>query len=90
MEQTAIVFEIQRRSLAESSVLMTMPHSQATAATFNRWWLILSILVQLVLLTSPARAQSPVRILQEFDMFGTWADNCNAAPNPRNPFVIFQ
>jgi hypothetical protein len=66
-----------------------MSHSLAEALPFHRWWLALSILVQVVLSTSIACAESPARVLREFDLFGTWANNCNAAPGPRNPFTIF-
>jgi len=39
--------------------------------------------------TTFACAQSPTRPLKEFDLFGTWADDCGAAPSPANQYAIF-
>jgi hypothetical protein len=67
------------------------PLAAAVRASRHRSRLPLPILVQVVLLSiSPARAESPVKVLEEFGLYGTWADDCNAKPSPTNPYAVFQ
>jgi hypothetical protein len=70
-----------------------MPNSiaaMAPAAPLHQWWIALPIFIQVVLSMSPASAESPVKVLDEFGLYGTWADDCNADPSPTNPYAIFQ
>jgi hypothetical protein len=39
--------------------------------------------------TSSAYAQSPVRTVDEFGLFGTWADDCSAEASPTNQYAVF-
>jgi hypothetical protein len=66
-----------------------MPDSLAAAvqaASSHRSRRALSILV----LAVPTHAESPVKVLEEFGLYGTWADDCNAKPTPTNPYTVFQ
>jgi hypothetical protein len=49
----------------------------------------LIVVVQLVLLTSFANAQSSVAAVKEFGLFGTWALDCSQPPSPANAYVSF-
>ena len=43
----------------------------------------------LLLGASIACAQTPRSAIKEFDLFGTWARDCQAAPGPSNPYTTF-
>src|SRR5215470_10589997 len=47
------------------------------------------VLVQSSLWTTFACAQSPASTMKEFGLFGTWADDCGAAPSPANQYASF-
>jgi hypothetical protein len=49
----------------------------------------LIVLVQLVLLTSFANAQSSVAVVKEFGLFGIWALDCSRPASPANAYVGF-
>jgi hypothetical protein len=42
------------------------------------------------LLATSAHAQSVTGALQDFDLFGTWAIECNQIPSPTNEYSIFR
>jgi hypothetical protein len=52
-------------------------------------WLAFFDLVQSSLWTTFACAQSPASTIKEFGLFGTWANDCGAAPSPANQYAIF-
>ena len=49
----------------------------------------LVLVVQLILLTSLANAQSSISAVKEFGLFGTWALDCSQPPGPANAYVSF-
>jgi hypothetical protein len=52
--------------------------------------LALSMLFLTAASASSACAQAPATIIEEFGLFGSWADDCNAKPSATNPYAIFQ
>jgi hypothetical protein len=52
-------------------------------------WLFPAVLVQVLLATSLASAQSLTRTIKEFGLIGTWSDDCRANPGPSNQFASF-
>lgn len=65
-----------------------MDPSFATARRLSRW-LAFSVLAQAALQASPALADSAARTVDNFGLFGTWANDCSAAPSPNNQYVVF-
>jgi hypothetical protein len=47
------------------------------------------LLAQSLLWMPFASAQSPARIIRNFGLLGTWADNCRENAGPSNPYAIF-
>jgi hypothetical protein len=47
------------------------------------------LLTFLALCPALASAQSPIAIIKEFGLFGTWADDCSAAASSKNAYAIF-
>jgi hypothetical protein len=52
-------------------------------------WFVSAVLVQVLLATSLACAQSLTSTIREFSLIGTWSDNCRANPGPSNQFASF-
>jgi hypothetical protein len=52
-------------------------------------WFVSAVLVQVLLATSLACAQSLTSTIREFGLIGTWSDNCGANPGPSNQFASF-
>jgi hypothetical protein len=46
-------------------------------------------LVQFLLLTTFAGAQSAARVTQDFGLIGTWAVECDQSPSPKNEHAVF-
>jgi hypothetical protein len=46
-------------------------------------------LIQLLLLTTFANAQSAARVTQDFGLVGTWAVECDRSPSPKNEHAVF-
>jgi hypothetical protein len=63
--------------------------SDVAIPTHRHRWLAFFVLVQSSLWTTFACAQSPASTIKEFGLFGTWADDCGAAPSPTNQYAIF-
>ena len=61
----------------------------ASSASRGLTRLAAAICLQLLLSTTFASAQSPTSAIDEFGLFGTWADNCNANPGPSNQYASF-
>ena len=69
---------------------MCYPATEATASAARRSMRLASaILVQFLLATTFASAQSPASAVKEFGLFGTWADDCRANPGPANQYASF-
>jgi hypothetical protein len=49
----------------------------------------LIILIQFILLTTSAIAQSPTGAIKEFGLFGIWTDDCKADPSAANQNASF-
>jgi hypothetical protein len=63
-----------------------MPMLQAVALHTRN---TLLCLIQFLLLTTFANAQSAARVTQDFGLIGTWAVACDQSPSPKNEHAIF-
>jgi hypothetical protein len=68
---------------------MRRPHQPATSVADHPVWFVSAVLVQVLLATSLASAQSLTGTIKEFGLIGTWSDNCRANPAPSNQFASF-
>jgi hypothetical protein len=51
------------------------------------WRYVVAVLAALSVAPAAAKPSTMVRVLQEFDLFGTWASDCGAGPSVTNPRV---
>jgi len=59
------------------------------SATRRSMSLALATVVQFAFWVAVASAQSPASDIEEFGLFGTWADDCYANPGPSNQYASF-
>lgn len=52
-------------------------------------WLAIGVFAYAALQASLALADSAARTVDNFGLFGTWANDCSAAPSPANQYVVF-
>jgi hypothetical protein len=64
------------------------PAATTRSVRLRFWWLIF-VLAQSSHWITAASAQSFAGAVKEFGLYGTWAEDCGAAPGPTNPYAIF-
>jgi hypothetical protein len=61
----------------------------AKVVTCQLMCVVLVILIQVILSTGAAIAQSPTGAIKEFGLVGIWADDCKADPSAANQYASF-
>jgi hypothetical protein len=63
-------------------------HVPTVSARSHYGWLAF-VFLQSALWATFVWSQSPSSAIKEFGLFGTWADDCSAAPSPANQYAVF-
>jgi len=84
------MFDAERQiTLQRKGIMCSFSGVPTSSARRHCWWPAFFILVQLALWTTSACAQSPASTIEEFGLFGTWANDCTTPPSPTNQYTLF-